>query len=103
MQANDLIDKLAAQRVENEKRATIQAERAEEYKRALNNSLGSEDGIFILRHLIKYMGVFSEGSLDAVKLLDERGKKSVYLNMIRPYLDKDVLHKVELNQDLYGN
>jgi len=97
---SDFLDKMQKHKADAEKKTHIQTERADEYKRALNNCMGTEDGIFVLRYILRYVGLFSEGSMDAIKLLDERGRKSVYLNMIRPYLDQEILRKVETNLEI---
>ena len=78
------------------KQEAIAKESEEDYKNALNGMAATPNGQFVLKQLIRYCGVFAHDDvLNPAKLVEDRGKRSVYLKLIRPYLDKQTLIELE--------
>lgn len=94
--SSDTIDKMLADRAKREKAKALIDEEVVEYKRALNRLFSSRDGRFFLKKLIRYCGIYSfDKTLNPAKLIENDGKRKVYLEMIRPYLEPDVIAKLE--------
>ncbi len=71
-------------------------EKEEEYKKALNGMAGSANGKYFLKVLIEYIDLFGfKGSLEPRDMFVDKGKKQVYLGMIRPYLEESVRKDIE--------
>lgn len=71
-------------------------ERLEEYKVVVNRLFSTPDGKYFLNDLIDYCGIHSfDQQLNPAKLVEDAGKRKVFLEMIRPHLDKTIL--MELN------
>jgi hypothetical protein len=93
---NSIVDKVLQDRAAREDQAIIIAENIEEYKKALNGMAGSEYGRFVLRKLIRYCGIHTfDTRPDPVKALEDNGKRKVYLELIRPYLDAEIRAEIE--------
>jgi len=68
----------------------------EEYKTAINGIAGSKNGKYFLKVLINYIDLYGyKGSLEPRDMFVDKGKKSVYLEMIRPYLLESVRKEIE--------
>lgn len=65
------------------------------YKVALNRVANTEDGIIVLKAILAYCGIFKDQKLNAQDLLEEKGKRSVYLASIRPYLKRQARILIE--------
>ena len=89
----DKIEQLKKKDVEAKQR--LEAER-EEYKKACQAIFASEHGKFVLKHLIKYCGIFHfDNKPPDGNLAVEKGRRSVNLEALRPSLDATTLIEVE--------
>ena len=96
LSVNSIVDELAKRQAEREKGQEIVIERMDEYKEALNRIFSMSEGKLLAKYLIKYCGIFNvDSQLNPAKLVEENGKKSVYLKMIRPYLEKEIRMEIE--------
>lgn len=87
------IEQIEARRKESEENKERAKALEAEYKIALNSCFSSAAGRIVLKRLVKFSGIFSLAHSD--HLLEDRGRKSVYLQAIRPYLDKEIINQVE--------
>ena len=94
--ANTSIDKIEQlKKKDAEAKQRLEAER-EEYKKACQAIFASDSGKFVLKHLIKYCGIYHfDNKAPDGNLAVEKGRRSVYLEAIRPFLDKTTLIEVE--------
>lgn len=93
--AHDSIDKLLASRARNQKRQAEMIEQVEEWKTVLNRLFSSPDGQYFLKGLIKYSKIHSfDNPTNPAKLVEDEGKRKVYLELIRPFLDKTILMEI---------
>jgi len=96
LDSNSIVDVMARRQEEREKANEIVIERIEDYKAALNNIFSSADGKYFAQYLLKFCGIFNDDiQLNPAKLVEDKGKKSVYLKMIRPYLEREVRKEIE--------
>lgn len=73
------------------KKKELIEENIKKHQEVLNRIFSSEDGRFFYKVLVKYCGVFSvDNNIDDATLRENIGKKKVLLELILPYLDKDV-------------
>ena len=71
-------------------------EEKQQYTKSLNNIFASDDGKFVLKHLLVLMGIFSEDeSLPDGRLAVQKGRRQVYLKGIRPFLEKTLRMEIE--------
>ncbi len=74
----------------------IALENAGEYRKALNSIGSSPNGQFVLKYMIKALGVFTvKPNRDGMALVADKANRDFYLTMIRPYLDKDLRQEIE--------
>lgn len=67
------------------------------YARAVNQLANTEDGKVFLQILLAYSGVFKyNDNINPTQELVDSVKKRVWLEMIRPYLKKENIMKVEV-------
>ncbi len=67
------------------------------YTRAVNQLVNTDDGKIFLQIMLAYCGVFNYNeSVNQAQDLIDKGKKGVWLKMIRPYLKKENIMKVEI-------
>jgi hypothetical protein len=72
------------------------AELKADYILALNGMAKSEYGKHFLKTLVSYLNLHEfRGSLEPRDMFLERGKKQVYLELIRPYLETEVRKEIE--------
>lgn len=94
--STDSIDVMLQRRQEKEKQELLLKEEIEEYRVVLNRLFSSPDGQYFLKKLIKYCGIylFDNAPPDG-RLAEEKGKRKVYLELIRPYLHTTVRQQVD--------
>ncbi len=89
---NDILEKRAQKRVQEEQIV----ENVEEYKAALEKIFTSEDGKIFYKYLARYCRLHTvEEGLNTVRMVEDNGKRSVFLKGIRPFLSKSTLIKLE--------
>jgi len=89
------IDKIGEAREKRERQQALLAEEVREYRLVLNRLFASPDGQFFLKKLIKYCGVNSfDNSINPTKDVKDAERRKVYLELIRPYLDKTILMEI---------
>lgn len=92
----NIVDALAKKAAEREKSQEVVIENIEEYKQALNMVFSTNEGKLVMKYLLRHSGIFNDDAqLDAAKLVEGKGRKSVYLKMIRPFLDKQLRMELE--------
>lgn len=90
------IDKLAEAKENRKKQEALLAEEVHQYREVLNRLFASPDGQFFLKKLIKYCGVYSfDNSINPTKDVKDAERRKVYLELIRPYLDKTILMEIQ--------
>lgn len=91
-----VIDQFIQRKQSQENQAAILKEEIEEYKRVLNIVFSSPAGKEFGKYLLRYCGIFTfDKVLNPAKLVEDRGKRAVYLDLIRPYLEKTVKMELE--------
>lgn len=89
------LDKILERKAEQERKEAIIAEEVADYKAVLERICSSPDGQFIMKKLIRYCGVFSfDHKIDGGKLVEDAGKRKVFLELFYPYLSKPTLTKI---------
>lgn len=89
------IDKIADARERKKQQQAALAEEVAEYKLVLNRLFASQDGQYFLKKLIKWSGVYSfDNSGNPTKDVKDAERRKVYLELIRPYLDKTILMEI---------
>lgn len=82
------IDDINKRREAALKQKAIYEEEIAEYKVVLNRLASSPDGLYFLRKLIRFAGIFSlDEKLDPAKMVEDRGKRAAYLQLVRPFLN----------------
>lgn len=96
LQMDSIVDELARRQQEREKSEQVVIENQEEYKLALNRIFSMNEGKLMAKYLLKFCAIFSDDlQLNPAKLIEDKGKKSVYLRMIRPYLEPAIRAELE--------
>lgn len=93
--SNSIVDALLQHHEKQKQQEEVVIERIEDYKLALDRIFDSSDGQLFAKYLLKYTGVFHDKPLNPAQLLEDKGRRGVYLKLIRPYLSKDVISKIE--------
>lgn len=82
------VDKLLSQRAEKTRQQEVVIENMEEWQEVLNRIFTSDDGKLFAKYLLRHCGIFNkEDSTNHIKMIENIGKRNVYLELIRPYLD----------------
>ncbi len=93
---HDTIGKLLESKQNQEHQQALLAEEIEQYRLSLNRIFSSPDGKLFLKKIVKYCGINTfDTQLNPAKLIEDAGKRKVYLELIRPYLDKTILMELE--------
>lgn len=88
------ISKIMAEKEEASRRKAILDEEAKEYRDAINRLFDTRDGQYFLKKLVRYSGVFSfDHKIDGVKLVADAERRKLFLELIMPYLDNQLLVK----------
>lgn len=97
---NSVVQKLLEKGLEKNKREEIVIDRIDDYKAALDRIFDSPDGQYFAKYLLRFIGLYADPSaLNPAGLIEDKGKRAVYLKMIRPYLSRDVIMKIENQTD----
>jgi hypothetical protein len=90
------VERLLADHVHGRLSEEDVAEKAQQYRLALNSIAASENGMFLLKTWLKAFGLFAiNQSKDAAALVEERALKNFYLAFVRRHLDDDLRSKLE--------
>jgi hypothetical protein len=96
MQIDDIVKKLSEREEQRKKQQEVVIERADEWKEALNRLLNTDDGKLLAKYLIKFCRVFApDNSSNQIELVENNGKRKVYLELIRPYLFNQTIKDIE--------
>lgn len=96
LSAQSITQKLLEDRETKQQQKEQVIENIEEWQKAANRLFTSDDGKLFAKYLIRFCQVFEvDNSANPAKLLEDNGKKKVYLNLIRPYLTIETLTYIE--------
>lgn len=71
-------------------------ENEKKFRGAINTITDTPEGMYFFKCLVKFVGLYHDNpSLDSAKLIEDKGRKSVYLRLIRPYLNPDSIKEIE--------
>jgi hypothetical protein len=91
-----IMDRIAKDRIENENKKAILEEEIEDYKKVVNRLFSTPDGIYWLNKVLRYSGLTSfDKTLNPAKLVEDRGRQSIWFELIRPYLDKSIRSELD--------
>ena len=92
----DSIDKMLAKKAAQEKQLLLLKEEEEEYRNAINRLFSTPDGEFFLNKMKRACGLnLFDKELNPAKLVEDRGSRKVWFELIHPYIDKNILRKLE--------
>jgi hypothetical protein len=90
------IDQLLENAANRHKQQEIQIENQKEYQLAVNRVFSTNEGKLLAKYLLKHSGVFNDDEqLNPAKLIEDKGRRSYYLKLIRPYLDQKLRMEIE--------
>jgi len=93
---SDIMDRMQEKKKKQEIFFEKNEELKEDYIRALNGVASTPNGKHFLKTLVNYLNLHEfKGSLEPRDMFLERGKKQVYLELIRPYLEPEVRKEIE--------
>lgn len=96
MSPRSKIDELFEKEVAKTKQQEVVIENIKEYQLAINRVFSTNEGKLMAEYMMKFMGLFFDSDqINPAELIKEKGKKSYYLKMIRPYLDKKIRMNIE--------
>ena len=92
----DTIDKMLAKKKAELKAKEAAEEEIQDYIKAINRLFASEDGKFFLNKMKRACGINSfDKEINPAKLIEDRGRGLVWFELIRPYLDVNILRELE--------
>ena len=90
------IDDLLKKRAEAEKEVVLAQEEVQDYTDCINRLFSSDDGKFFLNKLKRACGLnLFDKEINPAKLIEDRGRRAVWFELVRPYLDKSLLRELE--------
>ena len=100
MAENDsIIQKILDRQLKSGEDNAIAKEREQEFKLSLNRIFSTNVGQMFGKYLIIYRGVVAPTrATDPVRRLEAQIKRDIYMEFIRPYLDRDVRIELENQQ-----
>lgn len=91
------VKKLLEQSKEREHVQELTAEEESEYKIAIQKLFDTPEGILFGRMLIKQTGIHStKPCVNPTRMVEENAVKVVYNTLVRKYLDKEQIIKLEI-------
>ena len=94
--ADTSIDKIEQMKKKDAEAKQRVLDEQEAYKTALNAIFASDNGKFVLKHLLVFCGVFHEDDkAPDGRLAVQKGRRQVYMMAIRPFLDKTLRMEIE--------
>tara|TARA_R110000782_G_scaffold250267_1_gene337517 strand:+ start:132 stop:446 length:315 start_codon:yes stop_codon:yes gene_type:complete len=92
----DTIDKMLSKKAEEERQILLLKEEIEDYRKAINRIFSTDDGKYFLNKMKVACGLnLFDKELNPAKLIEDRGRRGVWFDLIRPYLDKDILRELD--------
>ena len=94
--SNDSIDKIKKNREKSASDRLKLKEEEEQYALSINRLFSSEDGLFFLNKMKRACGInLFDNELNPAKLVEDRGRASVWHKLIRDHIDVEILRKTE--------
>lgn len=91
-----IIDKIEKKREQERARFDVLEEERAEYQKAIKKIFCSDEGRLFLKKYLGYCGLFKpDDSMTGVDLVRDKVLASVYLRLIRPFLDSETKFEVE--------
>ena len=91
-----IMDKIAEGHLNANNRDALLKEEIDEYKACINRLFSTPDGQFFLNKLLRFAGLTSfDKVLNPAKLVEDRGRQSVWFDLLRPYLDKSIRRELD--------
>lgn len=96
-ETKSIVDKLGARSQAREKQKEMTQAQLEEWKQVILRLCANSDFQHFLKGMVEFSGLFTDEitRTDAVKLIEDRGRKQFYLKFVRPYLDKTIKSTIE--------
>ena len=92
----DSIDKMLEKREAAKKQELTLKEEEEDYIITINRLFASDDGKYFLNKLKRACGLnLFDKEINPAKLIEDAGRRKVWFELIRPYLDKNILRELE--------
>lgn len=93
---DSILDRIARDRLEGQHREALLKEEIEEFKACVNRLFSSPDGQYFLNKYLRFAGLTSfDKVLNPAKLVEDRGRQSVWFELLRPYLKKQIRAKLD--------
>lgn len=91
------VERIQARRDGHDHVQDLLNEQRDEYARAVNALAASDNGRFVLRMIVKYCNLYHvpSGPINPSQMIEDQGKKKVYLDMIRPFIETALLNDIE--------
>lgn len=94
--AESVLDKMMREQMNRDQVKDILKEREADYKASLNRLASSPDGQLFFNTMIRYCGINTfDKVLNPAKLVEDAGKRKVFLELVRPYLEKEILNQLD--------
>lgn len=94
--AESAVERMLKRREEEQKQREIIIENEAEWKDAANSLFASPNGKLLAKYLLRYCNVFSiDSTSNNVMMIENNGKRKVYLELIRPFLTAEVRSFIE--------
>jgi hypothetical protein len=91
-----IIDKLEKNKTLERKRFEVLEEEREQYQKAIKKVFCTDEGRLFLKKFLGYCGLFkADDSMVGVDLVRDKALTTVYLRLIRPFLDSETKFEVE--------
>jgi hypothetical protein len=91
-----IMDRITEDRLNADHRKAVLEEEIEAHKAALNRLFSSPDGQYFLNKLLRYANLTSfDKVLNPAKLVEDRGRQSIWFELIRPYIDKSIRSELD--------
>ncbi len=92
----DTLSKMLAQKAEREKTLLKKKEKTADYLAAINRLFSSPDGKYFLNEMKNTCGVnLFDNEINPAKLIEDAGRRKVWFELIRPYLDVQILRELD--------
>ncbi len=90
------IDELLKKRAEKEKQLVLAKEEEDDYIVCINRLFSSDDGKYFLNKLKRACGLnLFDKEINPAKLIEDAGRRKVWFELIRPYLDVSIQRELE--------
>lgn len=91
-----ILDRMVRDREELDRIEAVLKEEEADYRAALNRLASSPDGQYFFNKMIRYCGINTfDKVLNPAKLVENEGKRKVFLELVRPYLNKEILNELD--------